>query len=234
MQQASGERQYGKYNSTPRDSLTRALFGIAMVAGALATWSPAALAQTGKFGAYTGTINVSGTATGPSANYRAVVKIALPVTSRNADTITAEFLAGEAPNASVQIAQWDESHKASSPDSDGKYSSWTCTLAKPVELAMTPTGVLEVDLRAKKHMLSLTLLATKDDVAFNCVNSRSGAYKKKKGLSLYIGTGAPGMQNEAPQPFIDAANLSARYTLKPSAGTGFGQIDQQWDFRLTR
>jgi len=100
---------------------------------------------------------------------------------------------------------------------------------------MKPTGILNVDLDKKKHELSLTLLSTQD-VAFNCVHSRSGAYKKKQGVALYVGTGAPGMQGLAPQSFADAGRLSAKYTLMPTAETRgqYGPIVQEWDLRWVR
>lgn len=206
------------------------------VALAACAASPAlVLAQTGKLGAYTGTITVSGTEVSPVVTFRATVKVTLPVTERNASSITADFLTDDAPNASVLISQWDSSFKEKSADSDGKFSSWTCALAAPVEIPMKPTGILNVDLRKKNHTLSLTLLSTQD-VAFNCVHSRSGAYKKKGGIALYIGTGGPGMQDAAPQPSVDPNRLTAKYTLMPTAETKgqYGPIVQEWDLRLAR
>ncbi len=43
---------------------------------------------------------------------------------------------------------------------------------------MTPTGVLNVDLEQKTHMLSLTLMGSVE-VELDCVHSTSGAYRKK-------------------------------------------------------
>jgi len=206
---------------------------VAVVAGAAV---PAAvLAQPAKLGAYTGTINVSGTEVSPQVVFRATVKVSLPVTERDSRSVSSDFLSGEAPNASVLLSQWDVSFKEKSAESDGKFSSWTCALAAPVEIAMKPTGILNVDLDKKKHELSLTLLSTQD-VAFNCVHSRSGAYKKKQGVALYVGTGAPGMQGLAPQSFADAGRLSAKYTLMPTAETRgqYGPIVQEWDLRWVR
>jgi hypothetical protein len=192
-------------------------------------------AQTGKLGSYAGTIKVSGSEISPKVTYRASAKVSLPVSERKDSSISAEFLAGEAPNAIVTITQWDSSYTEKSADSDGKFSSWSCTLAAPVDIPMTATGVLDVDLKTKKHALSLTLLATKE-VAFNCVNSRSGPYKKKQGIALYIGTGAPGAQSETQLPFTDPARLAASYTLMPTAATKqkYGPIMQEWDLRLLR
>ncbi|MEQ1516559.1 MAG: hypothetical protein ABL931_08740 [Usitatibacteraceae bacterium] len=191
-------------------------------------------AQAGKLGAYTGTINATGKDTAPQVSYKVSAKVTLPVTERKANSVTSEFLAGEAPNAKVLISQWDEFHKNSSPDSDGKISGWTCALAAPVDIPMTATGVLDVDLKAKKHTLSITLLST-SEIAFNCVHSRSGPYKAKHGIALTMGTGAPGMQSQTPLPFTDPAVLSARHTLVPPPGTaGHGPVVQDWDLRFTR
>ncbi len=202
---------------------------------ACAAGPAAVLAQSTKLGAYAGTINVSGTEVSPQVLYRATVKVNLPVTERDSRSVTSDFLSEDAPNASVLLSQWDISFKEKSAESDGKFSSWTCALAAPVEIAMKPTGILNVDLDKKKHELSLMLLSTQE-VAFNCVHSRSGAYKKKLGVALYIGTGAPGKQGLAPQSFADAARLSAKYTLMPTAETKgqYGPIVQEWDLRWVR
>ena len=154
---------------------------------------------------------------------------------RNNASVDAEFLGGEAPDATVVISQWDVSFKERSAGSDGKFGSWTCSLAAPVEMLMTATGVLNVDLKAKIHALSLSL-SSKDDVAFNGMDSRTGAYKKKEVVHLYIGTGTPGLQSEKPLPFSDAAHLTANYTLMPTEDTKrkHGPIIQAWDLRFTR
>ena len=207
---------------------------VTVAAIAVACASGPAQAQSGKLGAYTGTINVSGTDISPKVAYSARVKVSLPITEREGSSVTAEFLGGEAPNATVLISQWDMSYKETSADSDGKFSSWTCSLAAPAEISMTATGVLNVDLKAKKHALSLTLLST-SDLAFNCAHSRSGPFKKKQGVSLYIGTGAPGAHYETQLPFADAARLTASYTLKPTAADKeHGPIIQTWDLSATR
>lgn len=193
------------------------------------------LAQAGKLGSYVGTLQVSGTEVSPQVTYRATIKVSLPVTERDSSSITADFITEDAPNASVQIAQWDSSFTEKSAGSDGKFAHWTCSLAAPVEISMKPTGILNVDLSKKNHELSLTLLSTQD-VAFNCVHSQSGAYKKKQGIMLYLGTGAPGAQGKAPMPFTDAARLMAKYTLMPTAETKgkYGPIIQEWDLKLAR
>jgi hypothetical protein len=198
--------------------------------------SPAlVLAQSGKLGSYTGTIQVSGTEVNPQVAFRATVTVNLPVTERDSRSITADFMTEDAPNASVQIAQWDSSFTEKSAGSDGKFSSWTCSLPAPIAIAMKPVGILNVDLAKKRHELSLTLVSTAD-VAFNCVHSQSGAYKKKQGITLYMGTGAPGAQGKTPIPFTDATRLSAKFTLMPTAETKvkYGPIIQEWDLRLAR
>ena len=92
-----------------------------------------------------------------------------------------------------------------------------------------------LNLKTKTHALSLTLLST-SDIAFICKHSRSNAYKKKQGVALYIGTGAPGAQHKKPLPFTDAARLTAKYTLMPTSETKGrnGPIAQEWDLQLTR
>lgn len=194
----------------------------------------AAEAQTGKLGTYKGTINVSGTEVDPKVTYRASVKVNLPVSQRKDTSVTAEFLAGEAPDATVQISQWDIAYTQKSAGSDGKFSSWNCALAAPVEIPMSAMGVLDANLKTKKHAFSLTLISTRD-VAFNCMHSRSGPYKKKQGVSLYIGTGAPGEQHATQLPFTDPARLTATYTLMPTATMRErGPVKQEWDLQLVR
>ena len=208
---------------------------LALAAMACAGMSGEAMAQSKNLGAYAGTIEVSGTQFGPEVTYRARVKVSMPVSDRNASSIDAEFLAGEAPNAMVLVSQWDESYTEKSKDSGGQYNSYTCSLAAPTEIPMMATGVLNVDLKAKKHSFSLTLVSTRD-LAFNCKHSRSGPYKKKAGIALTMGTGAPGMQGETQLPFSDPARLAATYTLMPNAETKgrYGPIKQAWDLALSR
>ena len=232
MNQWFGRRQFQIIKSPGKAFLALV---IAMTAVACACSPGLVQAESSKFGAYSGTINVSGTEIEPQVRYRASVKISLPVTQRDSTSATAEFFSGEAPTATVLLSQWDVSFKEKSADSDGKFSSWTCSLAAPIEIPMMPTGVLNVDLKGKKHALSIILSSTKE-VAFNCMHSRSGAYKKKQGVGLYIGTGTPGMQDETQLPFSDAARLNASYTLMPTADTKgqLGPIIQEWDLRLVR
>ena len=196
----------------------------------------AAHAQSKNLGSYVGTIDVSGTQHGPEVTYRARVKVSMPISDRDGSSINAEFLAGEAPNASVLVSQWDSFHREKSADSGGQFNTDTCTLAAPKEISMTVTGVLNVDLKKKRHAMSLVLLSAGPggDLAFNCTHSRSGPYKKKGGIALAMGTGVPGMHYETQLPFSDASLLAAKYTLMPTADTQgqYGPIVQQWELKL--
>jgi hypothetical protein len=207
------------------------VLAVAVLAGAGMTG--AAHAQPKNLGAYTGTIEVSQAS--PGLTYRASVKVTLPVSESDKSSISAEFLSGEAPMASVRVSQWDTFMREKSADSGGQFNTFACSLAAPVDIPMTATGVLNVDLKAKKHSMSVTLLSTKD-LPFNCKHSRSGASKAMKGIALSLGTGFPGMQGETQLPFTDAARLAAKYTLMPNAETKgqTGPIVQEWDLKLAR
>jgi hypothetical protein len=210
----------------------RKVAGIALATMALGLSTGAARAQPKNLGSYAGTVEVSESAA--AGSYRARVKVSMPVSDRSGSAITAEFLAGEAPDASVLVSQWETFHRDKSADSGGKFNTTTCTLAAPEEIPMSATGVLNVDLKQKKHALSLTLLSTRQ-VTLSCVHSRSGAYKQKVGIALYMGTGVPGTHYETQLPFADAGRLAAKYTLMPSADRqGGGPIVQQWDLQLAR
>lgn len=191
--------------------------------------------QPNKLGTYRGVINVSESLSRPNLKLstKATVKISLPVSERDSSSISSDFLSDEAPAASVLVLQWDSFHKETSADSGGQFNTTTCALAAPMEVPMTPSGVLNVDLRAKKYALSIVLLSTKD-LAFNCVHSRSGPFKKKMGIGLTLGTGAPGMQGSNPLPFGDPASLTAKFTLipPPANQSEHGPIVQEWDLRL--
>ena len=233
---ATGMRQLVRQEpvgTSGRTQRVRHALALAVAAMACTGLTSIATAQSKNLGTYTGTFEVSGTEFGPEVTYRASVKVSLPVSTRSGSSIEAEFLAGEAPNATVLIKQWDESHTEKSKDSGGQFNSYTCSLAGPTEIPMSATGVLNVNLADKKHALSLTLLSTKE-VAFDCKNSRTGPYKWKKGIALTLGTGAPGMHFETQLPFSDASHLTAKYTLKPTAATKgkYGPVVQEWDLKL--
>jgi hypothetical protein len=151
MQYGAGYRQGDKAVAPSRAGVSV----WAALCVALGGSSPAlVLAQSGKLGAYAGTINVSGTEVSPQVTYRATIKINLPVTERDGSSITSDFITEDAPNASVLVSQWDSSFKEKSADSDGKFSSWSCTLATPVEIPMKPTGILNVDLKKKPYVVA--------------------------------------------------------------------------------
>ncbi len=232
MHQSLGRQQFSLIKSLDKAFRVHV---IAITVVACAFSSGYVQAQSSKFGTYSGTINVSTTAINSRVSYSASGKVSLPVTRRDSSSAHADFLADAAPDATFLISKWDEYHKELSAGSDGKFSSWKCSLAAPVEILMTVTGVLDVDLKAKTHALSL-ILGSRKDVAFNCMHSHSGAYKKEMGVGLYIGTGYPGEHYDKQLPFSDAAHLTAKYTLIPNTdnkGTA-GPLIQEWNLRLTR
>jgi len=229
-----GDLQHDQTTRIRHKSLRGRIIGVAVVGCASICSFGLVHAQSNELGTYQGTIKVSGTEIDPEVSYSASIQISLPVTYRDDGSISAEFFSGEAPDATVSITQWDQAHTEKSEGSDGKFASYKCKLAAPKEIPMTPTGILNVDLEQNTHMLSLTLLGTVE-VDLNCVHSTAGAYKDKKGVMLYVGTGAPGMQFEHPLPVTDAARLTANYTLVLDPDeTNSGPIVQEWDLRLTQ
>ena len=139
-----------------RAAVLSALVGVGALCGPRTV-----LAQQGKLGTYSGTIQLAGTEVAPKVTYRASARVVLPVTERKGSSVSAEFLAGEAPNATVQILQWDSSYTEKSPDSGGQYNTWSCSLAEPVAIPMTTTGVLNVDLKKKTHSMSPSTASTR-------------------------------------------------------------------------
>lgn len=193
--------------------------------------SGAAWAQAKNLGTYAGTIELS--TASPELTYRALAKVKMPVSDRRATRIEAEFLAGEAPDASVLVSQWETFHREKSADSGGQFNTLKCSLAAPAEIPMSSTGVLNVDLKKKTHAMSVTLTSRKD-LPFNCVHSRSGPHKRKLGIALTMGTGAPGAHFEKQLPFSEPAHLAAKHTLVPPAGAGVSSpISQAWDLKLS-
>ena len=94
----------------------------AVLAAAFACLVVPAHAQKGAGkGAYVGTFEVSGTERDPKVAYKATVKVNLPVTGRNANSIHADFLSGEAPPATIKVTQWDYFHREKSADSSGTF-----------------------------------------------------------------------------------------------------------------
>lgn len=193
-------------------------------------------AQTSKLGVYTGTVAVSGTELGQeNVTFSANVKISLPLTSGDKASAIAELDDVDKPSASATISQWDLAGRNASPDSDGKVTSWTCKLAAPTEVPMNASGTLNLDYRAKTHSMFIALVALKP-IPLNCVNSRSGPYKKAQSVSLFFGTNEPDAQPWKALPFNDAARLTATHKLVPanSMKGRNGPLDQTWDLRLVR
>ena len=205
-----------------------------LAALALAGLAPG-MVRAQELGSYQGTIEFSGTQSGPAVTYRARLRLILPVTSRTDSQLTAEFLAGEAPDGKLDLFEWEEHDRQKSADSDGQFSSYRCSLAAPVTVPVSVTGVIDIDLDERMHDFSITVLSLRD-VELDCVHSRSGAYKETKGMALTTGTGVPGSQYETKLPFASPARLTGQFTLDPTDYTdgSFGPIQQKWDFQLTR
>jgi len=208
---------------------------VVVVAVACAGAPTAVLAQGGKLGAYTGVVSVSGSEIQKHSkvDFRATVKVSLPVESRKEDATRAEAGDVEKPSAVATITQWDLEARNASPDSDGKITSWKCSLAAPTDVPMNAQGALDVDHRAKKYSMFVALVSTKP-IPLKCVNSRSGAYKDTKMVGLFFGTSEPELIPANAQPYADPARLTAKYKLVPAASMKgrYGPVDMEWDLRL--
>ncbi len=192
-------------------------------------------AQGGKLGVYSGTVVVSGTELGQeNVTFGASVKISLPLTSANKNSAMAELDDVDKPSAMATITRWDLVGRNASADSDGKVTTWTCSLVAPTEVPMSGSGTLNLDYRAKTHSMFIALVARKT-IPLKCVNSRSGPYKKDQLVSLFFGTNEPDVQPWKELPFKDAALLSASYKLVPASQMKgrYGPLDQKWELRLT-
>jgi hypothetical protein len=201
-----------------------------------ASFTPPLHAQSGKLGTYAGTATVSFSELGKEtrADYRGVVTIAIPITSRNSSSAMAEISDIDKPSATARITHLESSWKGTVPESDGKTSSWSCKLAAPTEVPMNAQGTLNVDYKRKTHSLFIALVSTRP-VPLNCVNSRSGPYKKQEMVSLFLATNEPGDAWKE-LPFTDPARLAAKFTMMPGAQMKgrYSPIEQEWDFRLQR
>ena len=189
----------------------------------------------GKLGAYVGTFEVSGSERDPQVTYKATVKVNLPVTRRTADAIEADFLGGDA-TATVKVTQYEYFFREKSADSSGHFQETRCSLAGAMEVPAMAMGVLNVDLRKKKYDMSLTITPTKE-IALNCTSTRgTPKFTKKQGIGMALGTGAPGMQAETPQPLTDPARLAAKYSMDASTQSGgaVGPVVQEWDLKLSQ
>jgi hypothetical protein len=220
--------------STGQKTLRAPVIGVVATVLVCICGSGLAHAQSSGLGSYQGTIKVSGTEIDPQVSYSATIKVSLPVTPRDDESINSEFYSGEAPDATVLISQWDVAHTNTFVGADDKFASYSCKLSAPQEIPMTVEGVINVDLEQNVHMLSLVLLGTVD-IELDCVHSSSGAYVQRKGIVLYVGTGVPGQHYEHPLPISDAGHLAASYTLVPGDVNGnLGPIVQEWDLRLAQ
>jgi hypothetical protein len=201
-----------------------------------ASFTPPLYAQPGKLGTYVGTATVSFSETGKEtrADYRGVVKIAIPLTSAGSGSAMAELSDIDKPSAMARITHLESSWKGTAPESDGKTSSWSCKLAAPTEVPMNAQGTLNIDYKRKTHSLFIALVSTKP-VPLDCVHSRSGPYKKREMVSLVIGTNEPGDAWKE-LPFADPSRLAAKFQLVPGAQMKgrYSPIDQAWDFQLQR
>lgn len=198
--------------------------------------SASALAQSGKLGAYAGTVKVSyATKTAlETLSVKGEVKLRFPVTGRTAEAVEAEMFDPSAVKASMLVTHYETFQKAASPDSGGQINTQTCKLDKPVEVDMDAQGMFSLDLKAKTHVFTLALVSRKS-LPMSCVHSRSGAGKSNRGLVLGIGTHEPGPPPAKGVPFADPASLSAKFTLPPGPGMksqGALPVEQEWAFRF--
>jgi hypothetical protein len=194
-----------------------------------------AYAQGGKLGTYTGVVSVSGSEIEKHSkvDFRATVKVSLPVVSRKEGSTRAEADDVDKPSAMASITQWELEARNASPDSDGKITSWKCSLAAPTDVPMNASGAFDLDHRTKKHSMFVALVSTKP-IPLKCVNSRSGAYKKTESVSLFFGTSEPDLMPANALPYADPARLAARHKLLPAGSMKgrYGPVDMEWDLRL--
>lgn len=210
---------------------------VAAVAVACAGITGAACAQGGKLGAYTGVVSVSGSeilGAHSKIDFRATVKVSLPVESRDEGSTSVEVNDVDKPSATATITQWELEARNGSPDSDGKITSWKCSLVAPTDVPMNASGALSLDHRTKKYAMFVALVSLKP-IPLKCVNSRSGAYKETRSVSLFFGTSEPDLMPANALPYADPARLAAKYKFVPGSAKGrYGPIDMEWDLRLGR
>ena len=194
-------------------------------------------AQSGKLGAYTGTVTVSGSEIEKHSktDFRATIKVSLPVASLKESATRAEVDDVDKPSATATITQWELEARNASPDSDGKITSWKCSLAAPTDVPMNASGALDVSHRTKKYSMFVALVSTKP-IPLQCVNSRSGPYKNTKAVSLFFGTSEPDLMPANALPYTDPARLTAKSKLVPASSMKgrYGPVDMEWDLRLAK
>lgn len=201
---------------------------------ALSTATPLA-GQESALGAYQGTIEFEGTRTNPEVRYKARLTLTMPISEADGGRVSAEFLAGEAPEGRLELIEWEESDTQTSADSDANFTGYRCSLPGAVMLPVTVSGVVNVDPGEGGHSFSITALTTQQ-AELSCTNSRSGPYTLRKGFALTTGTGVPGQQWEKWIPNADATRLQGEFTLDPSGYTrgAEGPIVQRWSFARVR
>ena len=209
----------------------------AAVAMAGAGLAGAAHAQGGKLGSYNGVVSVSGAeiAAQSRIDYRATIKVSLPVESRKDNATRAEANDVDKPSAVATVTQWDLDARNASPDSDGKITSWKCSLAGPIDVPMNASGALDLDHRSRKHSMFVALAGLKP-VPLNCVNSRSGAYKNTMAVGFFFGTSEPDLMPANALPYKDVGRVAAKHKLVPvsSMKGRYGPVDQEWDLQLVK
>lgn len=235
LQQRIRKERPGKREESLRARHVLVLAAFAMICGGLAGMVQA---QSGKLGAYAGTVVISGTEVDhqKKVNFSASLKIHhLPLVSGDNNSAIAELSDVDKPSATALITRWDLVNRSASPDADGKFTSWKCSLAAPTEVPMISQGTLNLDYRAKKYSMYFALAAIKP-IPLKCVNSRSGPYKKEEPVSLFFGTSEPDVVPWKVLPFADAARLTAKYKLVPVSfmKERYGPVDLEWDLRLQR
>lgn len=210
---------------------------VAAAAVACAGIVAAAHAQGGKLGTYTGVVSVSGSETGKNSkiDYRATIKVSLPVASRNDGSTRAEADDVDKPSAVATVTQWDLDASNGSPDSDGKITTWKCSLAAPTDVPMNASGALDLDHRSKKHSMFVALAGMKP-IPLKCVNSRSGPYKNTSAVAFFFGTSEPDLMPANALPYKDVGRIAAKHKLVPvsSMKGRYGPVDQEWDLQLVK
>ena len=122
--------------------------------------------------------------------YEATIEIAIPVNDGSTSTKVLEISDVERPSGRVTVTKYELEERNSSPDSDGKYTSWKCSLGGPVTVPAMAQGVLDISPGAGSYSTYVALVST-EPVPLDCVNSRSGAYRKSEAMTFFFGTNEP-------------------------------------------
>lgn len=200
---------------------------------ALTLFPVAASAQAGK-GSYVGTATIqSSEVNGKNRReLRAIVKIALPVTSTGGSTM-AEVDDVDKPSATATITELTIAREESSRGTDGKFATLNCKLSRPVEMPLNAQGAISVDTSPSTYTVTIAMVGLKD-VPLDCVHSQSGAHKRQESVSIAIATHDPSAEPKG-LPYSDPAKLAAKHKLTIKGGGGETiSLDQEWDFQLKR